>query len=395
MITHKPSPLLAALACILAACTANSTPQLAQQPQRTPGATQFQRRATAVPTSEVKAVASVAVDGQLALAAPEISLGSDVNAAVVSVTVKLGQAVKKGDVLATVDDQSLQDAVADAQLALQLTQANIALQNIPATQQDIEAAQAALNSAYSSYSVAKAGTTQSQLDAGKQSVDSAWLGYLSAQSSRDLACGTEQGLKAPQCKSAEVSYGNAFESWLSAKDSYQKLLEPVLQSTLIQSYASVSSAQAKLDSLKAGVTADQAKIDAAQIEQAQATLDTAKADLDKAKLVSPCDCIVQEIDVAPGVVPPATAFVLVDLSHLQFKTTNLTERDVAKIKVGASASIRLKAYDQLFTGKVAAQLAQSSGAQNGVALYTVLIDIDPAGQELLPGMTGQASITMP
>ncbi len=392
MMTHlKPKAILIALACCLTACTA-ATPQPAQQ---TSSPNQQQRRATPTPlsTRAVEVVSVVAVDGQLALATPAISVGFDVSAAVVSVTVKLGQAVKKGDVLATVDDLALQDAVVDAQLALKLAQANIGLQNIPSNQQDIDAAQAALNAAYSSYNVTKAGITQAKIDAGKQSVDSAWQGYLSVQISRDIACGSKEGLKAAGCKSAEASYGNAFESWLSAKDSYQKLLEPVAQSALIQGYSAVSSAQAKLDTLKTGVTADQAKIDAAQIAQAQATLDTAKASLDKAKLVSPCDCIVQEIDAVPGVVAPATAFILVDLSHLQFKTTNLTERDVAKIKIGAAVSIRLKAYEQLFKGKVAALLPQSSGASNGQAYYTVLIDLDPTPQQLLPGMNGQASIT--
>ena len=93
-----------------------------------------------------------------------------------------------------------------------------------------------------------------------------------------------------------------------------------------------------------------------------------------------------------GVVPTGTAFTLVDLTGIQFKTTNLVEGDVAKIKVGAPVTIRLKSYADGFSGKVSAVLSQSSGTQGSSALFTVLIQLDPTDKQLLPGMTGQAEI---
>jgi len=56
--------------------------------------------------------------------------------------------------------------------------------------------------------------------------------------------------------------------------------------------------------------------------------------------------------------------------------------------------LRLKAYDQALTGKVAAVLPLSSGLQTTTALYTVLIDLDATPIALLPGMTGQADIRL-
>jgi HlyD family secretion protein len=300
--------------------------------------------------------------------------------------------VKKGDVLATVDDTSLQDAVVDARLALSLTQVNIALQNVQATTETVAAAQAALNSAYASYNFTKAGNTPSAIESARVGVDSAWKQYLASQASRDVSCGSPRGLAAPACKQAEASYGNTFESWLTARDNYQKLLEPVTQDTLTQAWASVVAAQTKLDALKAGVTTQQATVDATQVDQAKATLQLAQSNLSKARLTSPCDCIVQEIDLVVGVLPPSTAFSLVDLTHIQFRTANLVENDIARIRVGAPVSIRLTSYPDLFSGKVSAILALSTGTQNGAALYTVLIDLDPAKVPLLPGMTGQAAV---
>jgi hypothetical protein len=86
--------------------------------------------------------------------------------------------------------------------------------------------------------------------------------------------------------------------------------------------------------------------------------------------------------------------VLVDVAQLQFQTTNLSERDVAGVGPGAAVSIRLKAHVAPLTGKVATVLSQSSGAQGGVALFTVLVDLDATDKLLLPGMTGEAELAL-
>ena len=58
-------------------------------------------------------------------------------------------------------------------------------------------------------------------------------------------------------------------------------------------------------------------------------------------------------------------------------------------------TIRLKPYEEAFTGKVSAVLQQFSGTQGSAALYTALNEIDPTEKQLLPGMIGQAEIAIP
>jgi multidrug resistance efflux pump len=391
-----PKAFIITLACcLLAACSSGAAQTTgAAQAGAVSNVAQFQAAPTALPTRAVVASTSVSADGVLSTSVPVLSLGFDQSGKVVSVNVTPGQSVKKGDLLAAVDDTTLQDAVADAQLALAQAQASIGQQNEPTSQADIDAAQASLNAAYASYNTTKAGNSQSDIDAAERNIEAAWLAYLSAQVGRDHACGGPQGLASNDCKSNEASYGNAFENWVSAKETLAKLQEPVSQDTLTQAYASVVSAKAKIESLQAGVTDEQQKVDTAQIAQAQAALDLATANLSKARLVSPCNCVVQAVNVSVGATAPNSAFTLVDLTGLQFQTSNLTERDVAKIQVGAKATLRLKAYAETFSGTVSAVLAQSSGTLSDAALYTVLIDLAPAQVSLLPGMTGQADITL-
>jgi multidrug resistance efflux pump len=202
-------------------------------------------------------------------------------------------------------------------------------------------------------------------------------------------------LDTTECKSGEASLGNAYEAWAAARDNYAKATDPVSQDTLTQAYASVASAKAKVDSLKAGVTEAQQKVYDEQIAQAKAKVELARSNLSKAKLYSPCDCIVNDVNVAVGVVASSQAFQFVNLSDMKFLTTNLVETNVAKVKVGAPVSIRLKAYTETLTGTVSTILSKSTGTlSNGVAVYTVLIDLPALGKTLLPGMTGQADISV-
>lgn len=310
---------------------------------------------------------------------------------VTSVAVRPGQTVKKGDVLATIDDAPLQDAVVDAQLALDLLLAKLQPDVRPASNEDIAAAQAVLHAAQLAYEATKAGPTQRELINAKRNVDSAWLSYIGAQISRDVHCGTPAGLEAHECKTEEVSYGNAFESWAAAVDSYNKLLDPVDTDALAQANEAVVSAREKLASLKSPESATATVLADTQIVQAKSALERAQRKLADAKLLSPCDCVVQQVNVAVDAKSPAEAFVLVDLTRLQFAVA-LNEQAIARIKPGQSATIRLSAFAQPFSGKVKTVLAQRVDNTGDAALFTVLIDLDPTITTVLPGMSGDAQI---
>lgn len=383
--------LLSVVALGLAACQAPGG-----QPQADISTTSAPVRATRtpLPTREVVSASNVTANGVLALRGPVVQTGFDVNGTINAVRVAAGQRVKTGDVLATIDDVDLRDAVEDAELSLALTEAQIRLQAAPVLTEDIEAARAALVSAQVSYAQTKGGPTQSEIDNAQRNADAAWLQYIAAQSNRDTHCGGPLGTATIDCQQQEAQYGNAYESMLAARATLKALKEPVSQNTLTQSYASVTTAQSRLDALNAETAAETKRVAQVQYDQAKASLDRAKSRLAKATLTSPCDCIVQEIKVAVGGAAGASAFVLVDVAQLQFQTTNLSERDVAGVGPGAAVSIRLKAHVAPLTGKVATVLSQSSGAQGGVALFTVLVDLDATDKLLLPGMTGEAELAL-
>ena len=394
MVKFKQNIFLMGLTLAMAACSSQTATTTPTTPTTFTRSQTNQAAPTAAPLSARAVVVEkiVTVDGVLTLKTPTLALGFDASGIVNAINVTLGQAVKKGDVLASVDDTTLQDAVADAQAQLDSLRSSIAQQSQPATKEELAAAQAALNSAYTGYNTTKAGSTASELESARVSAETAKTQYMAAGAGLDLACGS--GTATQNCKAQEVSYGNAYESMVAAEARYKALLIPVSKEKLTQAYNSVASTKARLEALKAGVTEAQQKINEAQLSQAQATLDHAKANLMSAKLFSPCDCVVQAVNVAVGMQAGNNAISLVDTTGLQFKTTNLTERDVANIKIGSLVIVRLKAHAGALTGKVNTVLGQSTGAQSGTALFTVLVDLDATDKRLLPGMTGQAEVAI-
>jgi HlyD family secretion protein len=127
--------------------------------------------------------------------------------------------------------------------------------------------------------------------------------------------------------------------------------------------------------------------------QAQAALEVAQANLDEATLVAPFDGAVVSINAAPGemVEPNKTVLVIGDLQHLQIATTDLSEREIASVHIGQTATTRLKAFEQDLTGKVVA-IAPMATEHNGDTVYKVTINLDQQPNSLFWGMTGDVTI---
>lgn len=355
-----------------------------------------------LPTRVVAAQSTIAAEGSLALATPPLQLSFDVSARILTVTVVAGQRVKQGDVLARVDDNQLKDALQQAKDQLELTEAQIRQSQAPAKQTDLDSARAALNSAVARYNELKKGPSSSEIEQAMRNWNQAKNSLYSAQISRDVQCGWSAAQPAvdkitpedPECKQAQYNVSSAELSEDISRLRYQDAQQPPSQEKLAQAYADVVSARANLVKLEAGVTEQQTLVAEVQLAQSRVAVTRAERNLSKAQLISPCDCTVQEVSIVPGAVsaPGTTAITLLRLDNIRFRTTNLTERDITDVEINASVEVRLRAYERTFTGKVRAILPQASGTQGTNALFTAIIELDPASEVLLPGMTGQANI---
>jgi RND family efflux transporter MFP subunit len=131
----------------------------------------------------------------------------------------------------------------------------------------------------------------------------------------------------------------------------------------------------------------------AKVQQAQVALELAQINLAGATLTAPSDGIVASISVAPGEFVPSDQAVitLATLNHLQLETTDLSERDITKVRIGSPASISIEALNQTVHGKVIS-ISPIADTVGGDVVFKVTIAFDEQPKGLLWGMTAEVTI---
>jgi RND family efflux transporter MFP subunit len=132
---------------------------------------------------------------------------------------------------------------------------------------------------------------------------------------------------------------------------------------------------------------------AAQLDSANAALDAAQATLSEGTLTAPFDGTVVSINVVSGqlVQPNQVAIVVGDLNHLQIETADLSEREIAYVKIGQTATVHIKALNQDFSGRVIA-IAPKATKYNSDWVFKVTIALDQQSPNLLWGMSADVQI---
>jgi len=132
----------------------------------------------------------------------------------------------------------------------------------------------------------------------------------------------------------------------------------------------------------------------ADLDRAQALLDSAKAALEaQSALTAPFDATVITVDAVAGetVVPGLVVVTLADLSKFRIETTDLSELDVTRVKVGQPANVFIEALNQEFEGRVA-EIALVSSTLGGDVVFTVTIELSKQPQGLRWGMSADVTI---
>jgi RND family efflux transporter MFP subunit len=131
----------------------------------------------------------------------------------------------------------------------------------------------------------------------------------------------------------------------------------------------------------------------AQVLSAQAALEIAQATLAQSSLVAPYDAIVASVNIAAGeyVQQNQAVMTLATLDRLQLETTDLSERDITKVKQGAPVDIFIEALNEHFAGEVVgiSPIAETVG---GDVVFKVSIAFEEQPEHLLWGMTAEVTI---
>ncbi len=140
---------------------------------------------------------------------------------------------------------------------------------------------------------------------------------------------------------------------------------------------------------------DNERLEAAksEVDRAQAAVDIAKAQLAQATLTAPFDGVIASVDISPAefASPGQVVIVMGDLSHFQIETTDLSEKDVTRVKVGQDAEVYIEALNETFSGRVV-DIARISETVGGDVVFKVTIELDNQPEGLRWGMSADVKI---
>ena len=131
----------------------------------------------------------------------------------------------------------------------------------------------------------------------------------------------------------------------------------------------------------------------AQAASAQAAMEAAQAALEQSTLIAPQGATVASVHVIPGEVVQQnqTVLTLATLDQLQLETTDLSERDITKVKIGTPASVFIEALNVTVNGEVIS-ISPIANLVGGDVVFTVTIAFDEQPKGLLWGMTAEVTI---
>lgn len=172
--------------------------------------------------------------------------------------------------------------------------------------------------------------------------------------------------------------------------------------------STLNSAQDELALTKAGYAAEKITAQEAAVRQAEANVaaqqasvlsaeanvQNTQAQLAKTVILSPIDGIVTKVDINPGEITSANKTIISVIAIKQFEIeANVSEVDIAKIKIGDTAKVTLDAYgsDTAFGAKVIA-VDPAETVIDGVSTYKVTFQFTEENEQIKSGMTANLDV---
>ena len=397
--------LLAVMLGLLAGC--------AQEPAEVePSTTPIPDKTTVPSPAPVPAGVTILTDGVVQTVQPALPLSFEAGGKLLAVHVQVGDRVQAGDLIATLDDEVLREAVTNAELAVaqaenSLAQAQLALDNLLGWEPGETATAATVANLGAVEAGSEKALTQDAADGNRMASARIRL----EQAERDLADAQEAYDNAwDQARDWELLYGERIcypgeggvipctgPKWKDRIEADREGTARGLQATqdnlaLAQADYSLTLAGLKSDIAAARLGVEQAGL---SLEQSLFQQQQAENALARARLVAPGSGAVLSVDVAVGAtIGAGTPIVtLLDTDRLEFHTTNLSERDLAQISPGQAAVVTLKAYPSEPIDAVVVRIGLQAGPAVGdAATFPVTLALSETDLDIRSGMTGQAEI---
>jgi HlyD family secretion protein len=327
----------------------------------------------------------------------EAQLAFSLPGSIQKVYVVAGDQVKAGDLLAELENASIQLEVEAAQRIVRELTSTAA----------IAAAEQAVANAQKTYDDAKKKVDSVQ----NRHADNVTIDFLEdqvtlAQDALDRA--REAYKQTARRSDRDPVRAQAATNLYNAQKAYNTALGNLTWYTNPPSANDVALANANFDAASAAlqeaewylaelkgelIPAEATGMQLAQLQQARANLQAAQDKLEETQLRSSISGVVTTVDSVAGeyVVPGKVLIAISDVNNLQVKTTDLSERNITKVQIGDPARIIIDALSEEFEGEVIG-ISPVANTLGGDVVYEVTIAFTEQPQGLLGGMSAEVSI---
>jgi HlyD family secretion protein len=301
---------------------------------------------------------------------------------VAEVNVKIGDQVKAGDVLASLDNSAPAEAqVLEIQQAYDTLLRNASADNAAAWQVYMNA-QKARETATKKWNDINLRDIENRIEDRQKDVDDRKVDLDKAQQKFDAV--KDRGKddsnytdREDELEHAQADYDEAIkdlESTVRERD--------VPRANLDAALAAEAEAKYQYELGLDGPNKDKLALIQAQLAAAQDTLSNFV-------VTAPFDATVMDVNVAVGdeVGPETYAVKLADTSAWYIETSDLTELEVVKVALGQSASIVADALPEVNMTGTVETISQSFTMQGGDILYKVKLKVEDPDPRVLWGMT--------
>ena len=283
-----------------------------------------------------------------AMVGAEVKVGSRITGKVERLYARIGDRVKKGDVIVELEQEDLKSRVAKAKADLELAEANLAVIRSGSRKEEIREAEEKVEQA------------RSTLDLSKKILD------------------REKGLLAKGYTTQET-VDRAEKEYAVSLSQYK-------------------AAQEAIQIVKEKFTKEEIDAAVAKVEQAKASLKEVQVQLSYATITAPISGTIASVTTQQGETVSAglsapTFITIIDLSRLEVDTY-VDETDIGKVKVGQEATFTVASFpDKDFKGKVMA-IYPKAIIQDNVVYYVTIISFENPEGLLRPEMTATVNISL-
>jgi HlyD family secretion protein len=294
------------------------------------------------------------------------------------------------------DVAAAQARVRQLDLQLARTRALDPAPEVTLAQVEVERAQIALEETQDEYNKAldRPWEEQAVRDTWAKRLRQAELNFTLAQTQLERAQNAQRAhaasLEALKAQSEQA--GIALAQAVDAREAYSITLRAL--------ETGVQASRASLDYLQSWENPYLDQPSESEVAQARARLEQAKLGLaqierqiDACRVRAPFAGTVSEIHARVGqyVMPGQSVVDLGDLSTMRAETTDLSERDVARVTVGQAATVFVEALGIEMPGRVTG-IAPEATIVGGDTVYKVVVDLSEPSPELLWGMSVEVEI---